>query len=139
MALADVSFPSSRERANYRKLIEAGFVTFRGAITSEVFSRETLEFADELFLDACSDPDLSLSLGNLLWQHGLIGYMYSDEARGFREELALFYHAVGGTEGSSSYQLPRASAYRLHASLVNGGRVQLEARAPMVESLDAIA
>ena len=138
VALSDNAFTSVRERMTYRKLIESAFIAFRATIATEVFSRKVMVAADDAFLEVCSDPELTISFSNLLWQHGLVGYMYADEARGFSEEIALFYHAVDGTEGSSSYQLPTADRYRLHASLVNGGRVELDQRTPIVDSLDAV-
>lgn len=139
VALSEASFPSARERTNYRKLLEKGFHAFRSQIGTEVFNRETLELADLAFLEACLDPDLTISFSNLLWQHGLLGYMYSDEARGFEQEVALFYHAVGGVEGSSSYQLPEVDRYRLHGSLVNSTKIELDFNIPIVDTLDAVA
>jgi hypothetical protein len=138
IALSDDTFPSDKERSSYRALLVDGLGMFKGELTSEVFSQQQLRDADAMFLEACADNELDLSLGNLLWQHGLIGYLYTDETRSDLGEIALFYHAVGGTEGSSAYQLPAAERYRLHASLVDARQVRFEEGAPAIGSVDEI-
>jgi hypothetical protein len=138
VALSDASFPSHQKRANYRKLIEEAVSAFRSGVTSEVFSRAELEEADRRFMQTCNDAELSVALSDLLWQHGLIGYMYNNEARASGHDVSVFYHAVGGVEGSSAYKLPRQERYRLHASLLSGGRVELDQSVPIIVTMDAV-
>ncbi len=136
MSFSDEDYPSEKERENYRNSLKLGFLGFRNAIKSEIFSSNELVKANDIFLERTCDTDLKIKFGDLLWQHGLLGYMYSDETQSDRGEVALFYHAVGGTEGSRAYSLPDAERYRLHAALLDTHNFALDNSAPNVDSID---
>jgi hypothetical protein len=138
ISFSDEVYPSENEREIYRNSLKSGFQGFRGAIKSEIFSRKELESANAMFLEKSCDTDLKISFGDLLWQHGLLGYMYSDETQSADGEVALFYHAVGGTEGSRAYSLPDSARYRLHAALLDAHNFDLDRNVPHVDSVDSL-
>lgn len=136
IARAGVVFSDDKSEKDYRALLKKGFQKFVAELGSDVFDEQTMVLARWAFSEVVGDDAESDVLTTLLWQHGLLGYIHTDESINSARELWLYYHAAGGVEGSTAFALPSAERYRLHACLVDTRLMEVSQGSPVVESTD---
>jgi hypothetical protein len=72
----------------------------------------------------------SISLGEVLWLHGLIGF----EDRTGPQPVAKYFSSTKSLRSHISGELPEADHYYLHAALLGANRIVVGAKPPIVES-----
>lgn len=120
-----------------KTVIQAINNQFIPALEDERFTRDALMFAEEMFAEAVGGwkpmaGGKAISLGQMLWLHGLIGY---EENAGPRP-IAKFFSSTRSLKANYSSDLPEADHYYLHAALLRPSRTNIGPLPPIVEAAD---
>jgi hypothetical protein len=110
---------------------------FIPALARERFDKATLTHAEAAFKEALGgwSPQFDwrpVTLGEVLWLHGLIGF----EDRNGPEPVVKYFSSTKSLKSHLSGELPAAEHYFLHSALLGGNEITVGAVAPIVESLD---
>jgi hypothetical protein len=137
ISIGGLVFADDKAEKDYRQHLRSGFKKFISALGNDVFDDSTLHKAEKAFSQSAGDDAESRILSMLLWQHGMLGYIHRDETVGSGREVWLYFHAAGGIEGSTAFELPTAERYRLHACLVDTTLMNVSQGSPLVDSTDS--
>lgn len=111
---------------------------FIPALRDERFSKAMLLHAEKAFTDAVGGwaPKFDwrpVSLGEVLWLHGLIGF----EDRSGPQPVAKYFSSTKSLRSYVSGELPDADHYYIHSALLRNNRTTISPTPPIVESADA--
>jgi hypothetical protein len=118
-----------------QSVIQAIDNVFIPALREERFKRETLVHANKAFSEAVGgwSPTLerkAISLGEVLWLHGLIGF--EDRSGGAR--IARYFSSTKSLRSYVSGELPPADHYYLHSALLGANRIIIGEVPPKAEA-----
>lgn len=108
---------------------------FIPALGAERFTLAELRHAEEAFTEAVGgwSPSFdwrTVSLGEVLWLHGLIGF---EDLTG-PKPIAKYFSSTKSLRSHVSAELPEADHYYLHSALIRPKRMDIEPKAPIVGS-----
>ena len=118
-------------------VIQAIDNAFIPALRDERFTREMLVRANDVFSEAVGgwSPTLerkALSLGDVLWLHGLIGF----EDQSGPVQVARYFSSAKSMRSYVSGKLPLADHYYLHSALLGANRIVIGAEPPKAAAAD---
>lgn len=111
--------------------------TFIPALKAERFTLAELRHAEREFTEAVGgwSPNFdwrTVTLGEVLWLHGLIGF---EDLTGAKP-IVKYFSSTKSLKSHLSAELPEADHYFLHSALLRPKRMSIEPSAPTVESAD---
>ncbi len=124
--------PKQHEQDYMKMMIEAVNKMLE-SLSTERFSADDFTAAEELFREqvpwwAEQVADQNVSIRDVLWQHGLVGYRKS----GDDDRWVRYFNSAVWADGDISTKLPRVAHYHLHSAL-------LDIFSPRIETLPPIA
>lgn len=108
---------------------------FIPSLKAERFTPDELRFAEKKFTDEIGgwSPNFdwrAVSLGEVLWLHGLIGF----EDLSGPGPIVKYFSSTRSLRSHLSMELPEADHYYLHSALIRPKKMDIEPVAPIVES-----
>ncbi|QAY75588.1 hypothetical protein [Sphingosinicella sp. BN140058] len=121
-----------------QELIRAIDRVFIPALGAERFTLADLRRAEQAFTEQVGgwSPSFdwrTVSLGEVLWLHGLIGFEDTTGAK----PIVKYFSSTKSLRSHVSAELPDADYYYLHSALIRPKKMDIQAEAPIVESADA--
>ncbi|NWG93643.1 MAG: hypothetical protein HXY21_14225 [Parvularculaceae bacterium] len=131
LALSAEDFVSIEVRAGYRTRVRDALTAALRTARNEIFQEPQRLAIDNTFRQSILEPNSTVCLSDILWVHGLVGYLHLDETRPPHRSITIFN--TTGSEGPvAGMRLPHAASYRLHATLLSIAKVEIEKSAPYI-------
>jgi hypothetical protein len=130
IALQGLYYENQNFREIYVANLKRGCKKFMESVGRERISKEMLKAGDLAFSSEIGDISQEISFSQHLWQHGLIGYEFEYQNV---PKVTRFYQLIESSSVSNKHDLPYASYYILHASLLEDPKIIVEKCVPKID------